>query len=269
MRDRPRPNLFFFLILAGALCGSGCEMERRVTHSTWDQWKQWEWYDASASSEDTRGSNGQANRGYAIELARFEGDGRQAKIYRTITDARQKAGLANLWYTETGVYAGRFRNDDSSEAKAMLRQVRSAEINDDTPFEDALIVRLTGARSQVNDPLDLRSLSGRGLYTLQIGYYDTRFGNDYRKAAETAVKVLREQDEEAYYYHGPNRSLILIEAWTYGQAFTRTGQVDRYSNLVRLTQEKHPQNVPNGQPFSEDDDPEYVASQRSFMVPIR
>ncbi len=262
------------LSVLAVLLAMGCKMEERVVSSTWDQYKQWEWYEPPRSETGQNSAGGASNRGYAIELGRFTGEGAFGEVYRLMTSAREEAGLANLWYTSSGtqakVFAGRFAKPDSPEAKSTLSMVRSAKINGKTPFEDVKIVSVTGDRSEVLDKHDLRSLSGRGLYTLQIGYYDTAFGPDFRKAAETAVNVLREQGQEAYYYHGPNRSSILINAWTYGQAFTQTiGTQDRYSFAVRAAQEKHPYNVPNGKSFTQDDDPAFVASQKSFLVPIR
>ena len=274
MTFRP-PIALLLLGSALLLLGSGCQMEERVISSSFDDLKKLEWYDPSggAKNQDTSGPNAARNRGYAIELGRFSGDDAYAQVYRVITDARQEAGLANLWYAATGretiVYAGRFRDKDDAEVNAMLRTVRRAQIHGNTPFEDAKVVAISSSQRGVADKRDLRSLSGRGLYALQIGYFDRSFGNDYRKAAETAVDVLREQGEEAYYYHGPNRSLVLVNAWKRSEAFTRVGTTDRYSNAVRTVQEKHPYNVPNGKPFTAADDPGFVASQHSFLVPIR
>ncbi|MEM9109432.1 MAG: hypothetical protein AAGC72_05360 [Planctomycetota bacterium] len=261
--------------LLSALLMAGCEMERRVVkESGWTQmFKQSEWYDGPAAGSDGSQSSNRNNRGYAIELGRYRGAKAYHGVHNMMMEARKEAGLANLWYatvgSETTVYMGRFKDEGSKQAKAALRQVRSAEIGGETLFAKAKIVKLNAERGEALDPRDLRSLKGKGLYTLQIGYYDGAFGPDFRRAAETAVDVLRDNGEEAYYYHGPHRSMVLLNAWTYAEAFTLVGQVDRYSNAVRVTQDKHPHNVPNGVAFGPDDDPEYVKSQRSFLVPIR
>lgn len=232
-----------------------------------------EWYDGPARGSQNAEATNRNNRGYAIELGRYSGAQAFHGVHGLMQTARQDAGLANLWYatvgTETTVYLGRFTDDDSREAKDALRQVRNAEIKGSTPFAKAKVVKLNAARGDALDPRDLRSLKGKGLYTLQIGYYDAKYGPDFRRAAETAVDVLREQDTEAFYYHGPHRSMVLLNAWTHAEAFTLVGTSDRYSNAVRITQETHPHNVPNGEPFGPGDDPDYVKSQRSFLVPIR
>lgn len=272
MHHFPHKPLSLLILSALLLFGSGC-METRVVSSSWDQWRKLEWYEPT-SEEVANGHTRQANRGYTVELATFTGDDAFSKVYRVITAARQHSQLADLWYASAGrqtkVYAGRFRERDGSEARATLREARDIRIDGRRLFDDPEVVAITSARTEVIDKHDLRSLSNRGLYTLQIGYYDSAFGSDYRKAAEDRVEALREQDEEAYYYHGPNRSMILINTWTYGEAFMQViGRPDRYSNVVRSVQEQYPHNIPNGQPFTDEDDPSYIATQHSFIVPIR
>lgn len=262
------------LLVLSALMAVGCLERRVVKRSGWNQmFMESEWYDGPAKGSDGSQATNRNNRGYAIELGRYSGAEAFHGVHSLMQTARQDAGLANLWYatvgTETTVYLGRFTEEDSKEAKDALRKVQDAEVNGQAVFTKAKIVKLNANRGDALDPRDLRSLKGRGLFTLQIGYYDASYGPDFRRAAETAVDVLREQDEKAFYYHGPHRSMVLVNAWTRAEAFTLVGQVDRYSNAVRLAQEKYPYNVPNGEPFGPDDDPEYVKSQRSFLVPIR
>lgn len=262
--------LLLFLVVATQL-GVGCEMEVIETRNTWDYWRQLEW--ADNSNEGSGGSGSAGAKGYAIELATYTGQDAYSQTYKLIRVARDEGGLANLWYASRGaqttVYAGRFKSEDSEEAKAMLRKVRSTRINGASPFDDVGIVSLDGARERVSDPRDIRSLSGKRLYTLQIGYFDIAYGSDYRKAAEARVDELRKAGEDAYYYHGPNRSMVTVNAWSYNQAFIRRDKTDAYSNAVRAAQERYPHNVPNGRPFTEDDDPAYVRANPSFLVSIK
>ena len=56
------------------------------------------------------------------------------------------------------------------------------------------------------------------LYTLQIAVYGRPDNTDatkedlaqFRKSAEEAVVQLRREGEQAYYYHGPNRSMVTV-----------------------------------------------------------
>lgn len=268
---------FYWLCIVAVLLVpllGGCEMERRVVkRSGWTKmFAESEWNQAARQDSQDQ-AVAQRTRGYAIELGRCSGAQAYHGVTELIRTARQDAGLANLWYAtlgqETTVYVGRFVDEDSAQAKATLRQVREAEIDGKALFAKAKIVKLGSEQGQALDPRDLRSLKGKGLFSLQIGYYDATYGPDFRRAAETAVDVLRDKGEQAYYYHGPNRSMVLVHAWTRAQAFTLVGQIDHYSDTVRRVQAIYPHNVPNGRPFTDADDPAYVKSQKSFLVPIR
>ena len=269
------PNTLGLLALLSALLMAGCEMEQRVvSRSGWTQmFAESEWNDRAGQGAGDDQTTDRRNRGYAVELGKYSGAEAFHGVHNLMQSARQEAGLGNLWYAtlgnDTTVYMGRFEDEDSQEAKNALRQVRSARVGGEQLFSKAKIVKLEAQRGEALDPRDLRSLKGRGLFSLQIGYYDVSFGPDFRRAAETAVDVLRDQDEKAFYYHGPHRSMVLVNAWTHAEAFTLVGQVDRYSDTVRIVQEKHPHNVPNGKPFTAADDPRFVRTQHSFLVPIR
>lgn len=273
----PHPRTWLGLhcvLVAITVLAMGCELERRVVkENPWDRmFRESEWNDSTSSTRN--GGRADPNsRGYAVELGTYSGGEAFRLVSQMMQSARAEGGLANLWCSSSGqqttIYAGRFKQRDSSEAKTVLKQARAAKIDGKKPFEDAEIVALRAQREEVLDPNDLRTLKGRGLYALQIGYYDAEYGPNFRRAAETAAKVLREADQEAYYYHGPRRSMVLLNAWTRSEAFTLVGQQDRYSNAVRAVQEKHPHNIPNGRPFTKDDDPVYVKTQHSFLVPIR
>ena len=268
------PRLILVLLTLSALMATGCLERRVVKRNGWNEmFENSEWADGPARGSDGSQATSRSSRGYAIELGQYSGTEAFHGVHRLMQSARQEAGLANLWYATSGsdvtVYQGRYKDDDSKEAKAALRKVRSAEVDGEELFAKAKIVKLGSARGEVLDPRDLRSLKGKGLFSMQIGYYDGDYGPDFRRAAETAVDVLRDKGEDAYYYHGPHRSMVLLNTWTRAEAFTLEGKVDRYSDAVRQTQKKHPHNVPNGQPFGPGDDPDYVKSQHSFLVPIR
>lgn len=270
-----RQTSFLLILMAALVCltGLGCEMERRVIkRNPWtEMFERSEWYDGPA--EEGEGAVNNRDRGYAVELASYTGGEAFQRVPTLIREAREQGGLAELWYASTGdrttVYAGKFRDPESDEAETALRLARSAHINGARPFEDAQLVKLTAERGEVLDPHDARTHSGKGRFALQVGYFDRSFGTDYRVAAEQTARLLRDQGEEAYYYHGPNRSLILLHAWARREAFVLVGQHDRYSNLVKSVQEQYPHNVPNGKPFTDADDPTFVRSQHSFLVQIR
>lgn len=97
------------------------------------------------------------------------------------------------------------------------------------------------------DALDLRSQVGRGAYTLQLGYYDNEFGNDFRQAAEKAARTLRNDGHKAFYYHGPNVSLVTIGVFGAESVSTnpRTGGTE-YGPEVQALQKQFPHHMANG-----------------------
>ena len=106
------------------------------------------------------------------------------------------------------------------------------------------------------------------LYTLQIGFYDTEFGDDFRQAAEKAAAALREEGEEAYYFHGPQRSSFTIGAFGKDAATINesTGE-PVYSAQVQALQQKYPYNLANGRTLNERRGG-VVTPQPSFLVEI-
>ena len=129
---------------------------------------------------------------------------------------------------------------------------------------------------RLDDPLDLYQFAGDDLMTLQIGYYDEQYGEDFREAAELAAKELREQGDQAFYYHGPNRSLLTVGL--FGQEdlvqHTTPGQDGRifvqtqYSQRVVELQKKYPHNLGNGLTLLQKQGGKDIGAQLSSLVRV-
>ena len=250
---------------------AGCEMQTRVVRSSWDPLRE-----IADPGLDSRGTDPNDPRvvspqGYAVELTRFSGPDASARAFDLSARLREQAGLADLWTAERGgqatVYLGRFRDPRTAQAKAALQQARAAEVDGFKPFTQVDLVPLSGGDAATLPENDLRNHTGQ--YALQIGYYDLAHGSDFRKAAEDRVEQLRVQGYPAYYYHGPNRSLITIGPYTYDQAFIRSGQVDVYTAEVLEMQKTFPHNLRNGLEPLEGFTLEEQGIQPSFLVLVR
>jgi len=240
-----------FLLLACCAL-AGCKMESRVVSSTWDPMRE------IADPKPNEGRQLDPNdprvrspQGYAVELATFEGDDAASQAFALTSGLREQTGLGNLWYSDQGdsatVYAGRFRDPRSERATSALSQVRQANVAGERPYAGCNLVALSGGDNAVYNELDLRNHVGA--YTLQIGFYDAQFGPDFRAAAETAVDILREEGDEAYFYHGPNRSLITVGLFSEREAFVQHGQTQAYSPAITQIKQRHPHNLMNGLTF--------------------
>ncbi|MEM9416074.1 MAG: hypothetical protein AAGA29_11455 [Planctomycetota bacterium] len=269
-----RHTITFLALLALLVTLPGCETETRVLNSTWT--------DSFGEIADRRPEPREAldpndprvrsPQGYAVEIARFSGPDASAQAFRLTAELRTEVGLGDLWQSDGSqnavVYAGRFRDPRSDRAKQMLQMVRAAQYDGGRPFASAQLVALSGdgGEESIYNEFDLRN--HRGSITLQIGFYDINYGNNYRAAAETAVQVLRDEGEEAYFYHGPNRSLVTVGLFTRPEALVPNGQTEQYSPAVRELQERFPHNLMNGVTFERRENG-VGGVQSSFLVPVR
>ena len=215
----------------------------------------------------------QAN--WAILIAGFEGDDRNKQARRLIRDLETQAHLPDLWMedgpNQAQVYRGRYESPDASTAPSDLRQTRMVRLDGELAFSSARLVPL-GAFSPHSpgtfghtDDLDLHRYMG--MYSLQIGYYDEQGGKDFRNATEQAAKTLRKDGEEAYYYHGPNRSMVTIGLFTDAD-FAQEGVQRVYGPRMKSLQEKYPYNLGNGRTVIEKVNGNVIGEQPSFLVRV-
>lgn len=229
----------------------GC-VEYRVTYDHWAQFGE-KFGDPKASVGDNpNAKDGTAKQeGWTILMESFEGGNRFRRandlVRRLIADQQ----LSNLWIQEAGggkinVYMGRYTSFSDPKAKVDLERVRSISLGEGQvmPYIDVELVSLSGdGRGGNIDPMDLSGYSG--YYTLQIGFYDSDFGSAYRDAAERAAKTLREDGEQAFFYHGVHRSMITVGLFT-DEDFERDGPVHIYGPRILALQEIYPNNLGNG-----------------------
>jgi len=82
------------------------------------------------------------------------------------------------------------------------------------------------------------------------------------------VRVLREDGHEAYYYHGPYRSIIAIGVFDYNQAFVRAGTVDTYAPQIRELQKTFPYNLSNGVTLKQKINGQDIGEQKSSLIRV-
>lgn len=159
---------------------------------------------------------------------------------------------------------GRYDDPGSPEAQAGLRRVRETNISGMNPFGAAMLIPpgapATGAEV---DELNLRSVRGRltkaeAAYTLQIGVYARPdMGRPtaeeltlFRREAEKAARQLRAEGEIAFYYHGPNMSMVTVGVFAEDD---HDGETQPPIESIRLRQarQQHPYNLLNGQGINE------------------
>lgn len=208
----------------------------------------------------------------AILLQQVHGVGRLPDAFLMERNGRQVVAV--------GSYA-----DPSLEvAQIELERVRSIVIEGAKPYQHAFLAPPSGDqwRGQIPE-YDLRNVRNQygdeAEYTLQIAVFgredNTPPTDDDRKqfqaAAEKAAVALRQEGEAAFYYHGPNRSMVTVGVFTEKDLEVDDGYTTESPRLI-LTRQRHPLNLLNGRTIVEKVRMSTGATverdQRSFLVQV-
>lgn len=262
-------NRLLILIGLGLLLAiAGCEMETRVIRSSWDS------FPADPKPRQTQKTRGYQNptggQGWAIQLLQITGPTRHDQTRELVQQLREQTTLADIWIEDVGdvatIYHGRFTKASDPQIRIALKQVQTIQLDGIKPFTQSQLVPLVGHGRAIADPLDLRQFIG--YYSLQIGFYDDAFGKNFRKAAEQAVQSLRSDGHEAYYYHGPYRSILAIGVFSYDQAFVSAGTHDTYAPQIRELQKTFPYNLGNGVTLIQKRNGKLIGEQKSSLIRV-
>jgi hypothetical protein len=154
---------------------------------------------------------------------------------------------------------GRYADPLSERARADAQRIRGIEVDGKTPFAGAVLVREsdptpTTGRLARYDLRNARKLFGAdAVYTLQIGVYareDNRRPTredlaSFRRSAEQAVEALRREGDQAFFYHGPNGSMVTIGVFSEDDIdLTVVPEIE--SPRLRVARSRHPHNLLNG-----------------------
>lgn len=200
--------------------------------------------------------------GWAVILAAFRGDEAQSAANVMLQRTRGEGGLPEAYIARRNdayvIAVGDFPAPDDERAVKELARIQQIEVNGDKPFRYALLAPPSGSMKgdmpQYNLLQAKRQLGDDALYTLQIGAYGTLGQatkptseelDKVRKAAEEAAYKLRQEGEQAYYYHGPSMSMVTIGVFGVEDF---DPQVPNFKSArLRDAQKRHPYNLYNGQ----------------------
>lgn len=186
--------------------------------------------------------------GWSILLEEFDGPSRFDRA-NSLARRLSANGFTDIWMREVsgkvGVYRGRYAQPTDLDAQHALLHTRQFEQDGVSPYGQVDLTPLGDSTQAAapRDPLDLKYYAG--YYTLQIGYYDQDYGDDFRDAAAGAVRQLRTEGHRAFYYHGPNRSMICVGLFT-DDDFDQDGPIRVYGPAMLDLQRQFPHNLGNG-----------------------
>ena len=199
----------------------------------------------------------------AIHLARGDEQNEAPNILGRI---RSEGGLPNAYLQKRGnatlIAVGSFDDPDDPKAQSELKRVQQLEVGGSRPYAAAYLTppptaSLQGRMPQYNLVRVKAMLGESALYTLQVGAYGREDLPrpteadlaEARRAAEQAVVQLRQEGEQAFYYHGPRMSMVTVGTFDLSDF---DPQLPRFkSSRLLAAQKRHPYNLYNGAAIKE------------------
>ncbi len=203
---------------------------------------------------------------WTIALGVFRGDTHFEDAGKALVRVKREGGLPDAFLQRRGpstlIAYGRYTGPNDAEAQADLARIQGIQVNGAPAFSGAyLCPPYQGQLTAQLGEYDLRraktALGAKALYTLQIGWYGREDLpkaseadlKDARKAAEEAAQNLRREGELAFFFHGPNRSMVTVGVFD-STDFDPVQQPGIESARLRDLRKRHPLNLYNGAGYS-------------------
>lgn len=162
---------------------------------------------------------------WTIVLLRLRGSERDHAT-QTVLKSVRASGLPEAFLETrsdaTLVVIGNYESASSPDARAMLKRVKEMEVNGAKPYFGAHFLPPPAATMKGSIPeWDLRNakenFGKQAEYTLQINIYTNPRGTptaaevkEFQKAAEDAVRTLRKEGVDAFYFHDMAGSTVTV-----------------------------------------------------------
>jgi hypothetical protein len=229
------------------------------------------------------GSEGEEANAKAEEIARSLAEQAQSRAGLSDVGAMQRGGA---WLVTTGTYEG----PGDAKAQTDLRRIKGLELDGVRAFEGAMLLpperRVEGGTLPEFDLSTARERFGaRAEYTLQVAIYRRMDGQGataedlagFREAAESAVMALRQDGQEAFYYHGPRGSTVTVGL--FGEDDYATQERDALGRMRQLPAPRespallaaraaHPYNLVNGEGVRVRSGGREAALQASILIKV-
>jgi hypothetical protein len=218
---------------------------------------------------------------WTIVLAAFRGEGHRTTADASLPAIQAVKGLEGAFATTRGqasfIGVGRFTDPALPAAQGQLQQVREMVVSGQKPFGNAFFAPpLTGSIAGSRPEYNLqraRQRLGKGQWvTLQVGVYermDVKNPSEedlatIRAAAEEAAVQLRREGEQAFYFHGPRRSMVTVGILPEDDVIKKPDRP--ISVQAEALRKRHPYNLLNGAGYKTNSS-ERVTSSAFVRVP--
>ncbi len=240
-------------------------------------------FDKSGGAGDGKDAKASEKAAWSVLVAIFRGDKQQEEALKTLAEFRTTGMLAEAYLQKRGeatcILVGDFTGPDDPRAQAELDRVQAINLNGEKPYAGSYLAPpqkadLKGSIPEYNLKQARLLFGKKAVQTLQVGVYGREDIDrpteadlkDCRKAAEEAVVKLRQEGEQAFYFHGPRRSMVCVGVFDLTDF---DPQVPSYkSSRLREAQKRFPYNLYNGQAIRIKKPGQSAALQPSNLVAI-
>ena len=211
------------------------------------------------------GGTSAARRGWAVMLERFT-----APQHATMATARRDQleaalGRSDLQVRTTSsgsaILLGSYASASDPAAQRDLRWAQGLVVGNGRPYQRAFLAPPEVGGSGAQPEFNLASAKARhgksAIYTLQIGVWELPDRERAKREAEREVIRLRQEGQQAFYYHGRQRSMVTIGVFRASDYDAVTGAIDP---SVRAAQAAFPHNLLNGETYRAAGERRFVAS---------
>ncbi len=203
---------------------------------------------------------------WTIAVAVFRGETQQDDAGKALARVRNEGGLPEAYLQRRGpstlIAYGKYAGPSDSRAQSDLTRIQQMQVGGTAAFTGAyLCPPYQGQIASQLREYDLRrakaTYGAQALYTLQIGWYGREDMprtteadlKESRKAAEEAAERLRREGELAFFFHGPNRSMVTVGVFD-SSDFDPVKQPGLESARLKDARRRHPLNLYNGAGYS-------------------
>lgn len=221
---------------------------------------------------------------WSIVIVAFRGEEADQLSKLALQKVQTEGNLPGAFLERRGeaivVAYGHYESGESPRGVDELKRIQAMEINGQKPFRDALLAPPVngsnlGGMPQINLVQAKAMYGDHALYTLQVGVYGRQDLlrpteadlKEARKAAEQAAVRLRQEGEQAFYYHGPRMSMVTIGVFDEEDFDPQVPSAQ--SSRLRDARRRFPYNLYNGAGIKERRPGEAEARmQTSLLVAI-
>lgn len=254
--------LRFCLVFVACLLGlTSCKSAPKPNEDLKAQTKELFDNDRAGPAEDAAEAPSELSGKWTILLLHLKGSAQDPAINAVLRSVRAN-GVPEAFLEARGdntlVVVGKYDSPGASGAQAMLKRVKEIQIDGQRPYMAAHMLPPppTSVKGSIPE-WDLRNVKAKygkqGEYTLQVNIYTNPSGRatpaelrEFQKAAEEAVRTLRKDGAEAFYYHDQAGSTVTVGLFSQDDLDSGFSLKPGAGSGVRDLQKKFPYALVNG-----------------------